>query len=157
MTEQELSTLIKLRVAVYQCGRDVGFWPSLEANSAKEMMEYVFPKTGNIAYLHLMTETVKSKIKDMFTDDYYNLYKFPVQIEKDLLNYLKRHKEFDVASVGDAKAYIDSLATITCDESSEPIYIGRLQDSEPDSLLRVMAFHYKNAFKNKVKSFPYFN
>ena len=50
MTEQNIYDIIKMRMAVYKAGVKAGFWEGVDQSGASEMMNYIFPKSGNIAY-----------------------------------------------------------------------------------------------------------
>ena len=59
MTEQDILIAIKLRLAVYSAGVNLHKWDSLEEKGVMEMMTYIFPKTGELAYYNLLLEIIK--------------------------------------------------------------------------------------------------
>lgn len=112
MTEQQIKDTLALRYAVYKVGASKGFWQDIDKNSAKDVMAYLFPRSGNIAYYHLIIETCKEKLHA--NNNTYNLFKLPARIEEELLNYFKKHLQFDIQEyVGSPSEYLDKNATGT--------------------------------------------
>ena len=99
MTEQNIYDIIKMRMAVYKAGVKAGFWEGVDQSGASEMMNYIFPKSGNIAYYNLVMELMR-KAHGMFLGGVFYLFKLPAQIERMIMDYLKKEK-MDVASLGD--------------------------------------------------------
>ena len=155
MTNKDIEDILKMRMAVYQEGIKADFWSDINQAGASELMEYLFPKSGKLAYYNLLMEQMKSQHK-MLTGGAYSLFKMPIQIEKDITDYLKTH-EVDFSSlVADGALYLSKIDTITTDNLFDSVCIGALASSPLDSLLRLCASHYRYAFANNVKSFPYF-
>ena len=137
MKQEEIENILKMRVAVYQAGVKADFWKDINANGATAMMDYIFPKSGQMAYYNLLMEQMKVEHK-MLTGGVYSLFKLPVQVEKEIVDYLRNHS-FDFLNIGqDADAYRSILT------------------NDIDNQLRLCASHYRYAFTNHVKSFPYF-
>lgn len=154
MTEQYIYDIVKMRMAVYRAGVLAGFWDDIDQNGASEMMNYIFPKSGNIAYYNLVMEFMR-KAHDMFSGSVFYLYKLPAQVEKMIIDYLKKEKQ-DVAALGsDADAYLQSMDTIATDHCFTSVNIGAYRQDELDNLLRLCASHYRYSFQENVKSFPY--
>lgn len=154
MTEQNIYDIVKMRMAVYRAGVLAGFWDGIDQNGASEMMNYIFPKSGNIAYYNLVMEFMR-KVHDMFSGSVFYLYKLPAQVEKMIIDYLKKEKQ-DVAALGsDADAYLQSMDTIATDHCFTSVNIGAYRQDELDNLLRLCASHYRYSFQENVKSFPY--
>ena len=154
MTEQNIHDIVKMRMAVYRAGVLVGFWNDIDQNGASEMMNYIFPKSGNIAYYNLVMEFMR-KAHDVFSGSVFYLYKLPAQVEKMIIDYLKKEKQ-DVADLGnDADAYLQSMDTIVTDHCFTTVNIGSYRQDELDNLLRLCASHYRYSFQENVKSFPY--
>ena len=59
MTEQNIYDIIKMRMAVYKAGVKTGFWEDVDQSGASEMMNYIFPKSGNIAYYNIVMELMR--------------------------------------------------------------------------------------------------
>ena len=89
MTQLYIEQILKIRMAVYQAGISVGIWKDINQLGASDMMEYIFPKSGQIAYYNLIMEYMR-KEHDVITGGAYFLYKMPVQIEKEIMEYLKK-------------------------------------------------------------------
>lgn len=154
MTEQNIYDIVKMRMAVYRAGVLAGFWNDIDQNGASEMMNYIFPKSGNIAYYNLVMEFMR-KAHDVFSGSVFYLYKLPAQVEKMIIDYLKKEKQ-DVADLGnDADAYLQSMDTIATDHCFTTVNIGSYRQDELDNLLRLCASHYRYSFQENVKSFPY--
>ena len=81
MTQLYIEQILKMRMAVYQAGISAGIWKDINQLGASDMMEYIFPKSGQIAYYNLIMEYMR-KEHDVITGGAYSLYKMPVQIEK---------------------------------------------------------------------------
>lgn len=91
MTEQNIYDIIKMRMAVYKAGVKAGFWEGVDQSGASEMMNYIFPKSGNIAYYNLVMELMR-KAHGMFLGGVFYLFKLPAQIERMIMDYLKKEK-----------------------------------------------------------------
>lgn len=154
MTEQNIYNIIKMRMAVYKAGVKAEFWEGVDQSGASEMMNYIFPKSGNIAYYNLVMELMR-KAHGMFLGGVFYLFKLPAQVERMIMDYLKKEK-MDVASLGDdADAYLQSMDTIATDHCFTTVPIGAYRQDEIDNLLRLCASHYRYSFQENVKSFPY--
>lgn len=157
MDTKTIQTIVKMRLAVYCAGCQKGLWPSLEDNGAKDMMEYIFPKTGGIAYYNLVIETMKNKHSEYIPAGEYSLFKLPVQFEEEIFSYLKSDNEDDLFSTPeDPISYLENLSTVTCSPSLGPIFIGAIKDSGLETILKLTAFHYLGIFKDNTNSYPYF-
>lgn len=155
MKQEEIENILKMRVAVYQAGVIADFWKDINANGATAMMDYIFPKSGQMAYYNLLMEQMKMEHK-MLTGGVYSLFKLPVQIEKEIVDYLRNHS-FDFLNIGqDADVYLEQMDTIATDHRFDVVCIGTFSASDIDNHLRLCASHYRYAFANQVKSFPYF-
>ena len=92
----------------------------------------------------------------MLTGGVYSLFKLPVQVEKEIVDFLRNHS-FDFLNIGqDANAYLEEMDTIATDHRFDVVCIGSFSANDIDNQLRLCASHYKYAFTNHVKSFPYF-
>ena len=157
MEKSELISLFRLRIAVYKVGCEKGLWPNLEDNAAKEYMQYLFPKSSNIALFNLMTNIVQKKHTEYVPADQYNLFHCPIQLDEDIMSYLKTNSDEGVWEFPEgALAYIQSQATVECDDAMKAVYIGKLTDNLSD-MVHVIAFHYNNIFTTGCESYPYFN
>jgi hypothetical protein len=157
MTDDNIKMLLKMRIAVYKEGCKKGFWTCLEDNAAKDYMQYLFPKTAALAFYNLMVNVVNKVLSEHIPAEMYSLYKCPVQLEEEMYEYLKKHLDEDVLGLNEEPiSFLSSLATIACDPALGSIYIGQLSD-DFENKIRVMAFHFKNAFQNNYFCYPYFN
>lgn len=157
MEHSTIQTIVKMRLAVYSAGCANGLWPYLEDNGAKEMMEYIFPKTGNIAFYNLVIESMKNKHAEFVPSGEYSIFKLPVQFEEEILSYLKASPNDDSLTPEDKpKAYLETLSTVTCSPSLAPVFIGAIKDSGIETILKVAAFHYLSIFNDNTNSYPYF-
>lgn len=89
MTRQNIEEILKMRYSVYKAGANAGCWADIDQSGASDMMAYIFPKSGDIAYYNLVLELMR-KEHNMFTGGVYSLFKMPVQVEKEIIEYLKR-------------------------------------------------------------------
>ena len=134
MHQENIENIIKMRLAVYKAGVDAQLWNDINQLGASEMMDYLFPKSGHIAYYNLILEYMR-KEHNMIIGGMYTLFKMPIQVEKD---------------------YLDSMNTIVTDYSLDVVNIGSFDINEIDNLLRLCASHYIYSFKNGIKAFPFF-
>ena len=156
MEQTDIINLLKLRFAVYKAGCDKSLWPNLEENAAKEYMNYLFPKSSNLAFYNLMISSVQKTHEKFIPKEMYGLFKCPIQIEEELFAYLKAHLHDELFSINDPMEFIQSMCTIVCDPEFDVVYIGQLSDNI-DNSIRVMAYHYANLFTKNTSCFPYFN
>ena len=157
MDIKQIQLILKLRLAVYGLGVEKGLWHSLEYTGAKEMMKYIFPKTGNIAFYNLVIESMKNSHAEFIPSGEYSIFKLPVQFEEEILSYLKANPDDDSLTPEDnPKEYLESLSTVTCSPSLGPIFIGAIKDSGIETILRIAAFHYLSIFNDNTNSYPYF-
>lgn len=155
MKQEEIEKILKMRVAVYQAGVEAEFWKDINANGATAMMDYIFSKSGQMAYYNLLMEQMKVEHK-MLTGGVYSLFKLPVQVEKEIVDYLRNHT-FDFLNIGQApNEYLQQMDTIATDHRFDVVCIGSFSANDIDNQLRLCASHYRYAFNNNVKSFPYF-
>jgi hypothetical protein len=154
MTEQNLHNIVKMRMAVYRAGVNAGLWKDVDQDGASDMMNYIFPKSSNIAYYNLVMEFMR-KAHDVFSGSAFYLFKLPAQVEKMIMDYLKNTK-VDLVSLGeDADAYLQSMDTIATNHCFTDVNIGSYHQEALDNLLRLCASHYRYSFQENVKSFPY--
>lgn len=154
MTEQNLHNIVKMRMAVYRAGVNAGLWKDVDQDGASDMMNYIFPKSSNIAYYNLVMEFMR-KAHDVFSGSAFYLFKLPAQVEKMIMDYLKNTK-VDLVSLGeDADAYLQSMDTIATNHCFTDVNIGPYHQEALDNLLRLCASHYRYSFQENVKSFPY--
>lgn len=157
MEAKTIKELVKLRLVVYNLGVEHNLWKSLEVNGAKEMLDYIFPKTGKIAFYNLVVETVKTAHKDYVPVGEYSLFKLPTQYEEEILSYLKANPDDEsFAPEDNSIQYLETLSTITCSPSLEPVFIGAIKDSGIETILKIAAFHYLSIFNDNTNSYPYF-
>ncbi len=155
MKQQDIENILKMRIAVYLTGAKADFWKDINANGATAMMDYIFPKSGEMAYYNLLMEQMKVEHK-MLTGGVYSLFKLPVQVEKEIVDYLRSHS-FDFQKISqDADTYLEQMDTIATDHRFDIVCIGSFSANDIDNQLRLCASHYRYAFSNNVKSFPYF-
>lgn len=145
-----------MRMAVYQAGVNAGCWSDIEGAGASAMMDYIFPKSGQIAYYNLVLEQMR-KEHAMLTGGVFFLYKMPVQVEKEIVEYL-RNGDIDLLNIGaDYESYLSSMDTIVTDHGFTTVCVGAFNSNEIDNLLRLCASHYRYAFQNNVQSYPFFD
>lgn len=157
MEGSTIHKLVMTRLAIYQLGVDHGLWKSLEDNGAREMLDYIFPKTGKIAFYNLVVETAKAAHKDYVPVGEYSIFKLPTQYEEEILSYLKANPDDDSLMPEDnPKEYLESLSTVTCSPSLQPVFIGAIKDSGIETILKIAAFHYLSIFNDNTNSYPYF-
>ena len=157
MEGNTIKKLVKLRLVVYNLGVEHNLWKSLEDNGAQEMLDYIFPKTGKIAYYNLVVETVKAAHKDYVPVGEYSLFKLPVQYESEILNFIKGQATDDLWEIPEDKtAYLKGLCTVDCQPVLNPVNLGSLKDTGVDSIIAMCAFHYLNIFRQGTLSYPYF-
>lgn len=156
MTQQNIENILKMRMAVYQAGVKAGCWADIECAGASAMMDYIFPKSGQIAYYNLMLEQMR-KEHSMLTGGMYFLYKMPVQVEKEVVEYLRKGEVNLSALVPDTDVYLLSMDTIITDHGFTTVCVGAFNSNEIDNLLRLCDSHYRYAFQNNVQSYPYFD
>jgi hypothetical protein len=156
MTENQILEILKLRYVVYKLGSEKGFWQDIEQKGAKEMMNYLFARTGNLAFYHLMLGTCRSRHKGH--QEYYNLFKLPARIEEEILNYLKQHINIDISKLaGSPMDYLNKKASIVVSASETPTNIGNISENDFDTNVEIIASIYKNAFAQGTNNYPYFN
>ena len=155
MNTTEIENIIHMRIAVYAAGVKAGVWLDLNQIGASDMMNYLFPKSGRIAFYNLIMEMMRSEHK-ILTGGVFYLYKMPVQVEKEVSDYLRNH-EIDFTSMSaDASEYLANMDSIPTDHSFDIVRIGSFADNAIDDLLRLCASHYRYSFDNNVKSYPFF-
>ena len=157
MDVEVILKLVKLRLVVYEQGIQSGLWKSLEENGAQEMLDYIFPKTGKIAFYNLMLETVKAAHKVFIPSGEYYLFKLPVQYEAEILTFLKNHVAEDIWSIPEDKiTYLKKVATVDCQPVLNPVNLGSIKDAGLENIMSLCAFHYLNIFQDGTNSYPYF-
>lgn len=157
MTHTEILDIVKMRLAVYKAGVNAGIWKSLEDNGAREMMDFIFPKSGAIAYYNLIIEVMRNHHKKFIPAGDYSLYKLPVQFEEEIMSYLKSSDLSSTITLPDAPIdFLKSLATITCNHVIDSVNIGTIKDNGIENITKLMAVHYLDIFEQNTNSYPYF-
>lgn len=59
MEKKDIENIIRMRIAVYEAGIKAGFWTDINQAGASDMMNYIFPKSGQMAYYQLLMEQMK--------------------------------------------------------------------------------------------------
>lgn len=155
MNQSDIKNIIHTRFAVYMAGVKKGVWKDIDNVGASDMMAYLFPKSGQLAYYQLMMEQMRV-VHNSLTGGVYFLFKMPVQIEKEISDYLRK-EEFDLNTlISNPSEYLQSMDTIPTDHSFTPVCIGAFSVQNLDSLLRLCASHYRYSFENNIQSYPYF-
>lgn len=155
MNTESIEKILRMRMAVYGAGVNAGLWSDLDELGASAMMNYIFPKSGSIAFYNLILEQMR-KEHSMFMGGTYSLFKMPVQVEKEIMEYLKGMPADNDLKEPNPEDYLAKMNTITTDLSLVSVNIGRFSIGELDNILRLCAAHYTNAFQTKTRSFPFF-
>lgn len=145
-----------MRISVYKAGIKSGFWSDIDQAGASDMMNYLFPRSGQMAYYNLILEFMR-KEHNMVSGGVYSLFKMPVQAEKEVLDYLKKETIDLTHIVDDEDDYLKSMDTIVTNHVFLTINIGVFSPNEIDTILQLCASHYRYSFQNNVKSFPFFD
>mgnify|MGYP006874790232 CR=1 FL=1 len=157
MTTDNVISILKLRASVYLLGVKYGIWQSVDEDNTTEMLKYLYPKSYNLAVYNLLLERMRKHHDDIIPLGEYSLFHLPAQQEEEIHRYLLNNGELCIFNiVKNPQTYIDELNTITCDSVISEVNIGSLRSMELDTLIRIVAFHYNEMFKNGVKSYPYF-
>lgn len=61
MTRQNIEEILKMRYSVYKAGANAGCWADIDQSGASDMMAYIFPKSGGIAYYNLVLELMRKE------------------------------------------------------------------------------------------------
>jgi hypothetical protein len=156
MKEDQIKQILMLRYMVYKLGSEKGFWQDIELKGAREMLDYLFVRTGTIAYYHLMLETCRSKHQGQ--QEFYNLFKLPARIEEEILDYLKENLDLEIKpSISEASEYLLNKANVVVAPTQAPTNIGNLSDHDFDTTIGIIASVYKNAFEQGINNYPYFS
>lgn len=157
MTVDNTISILKLRASVYLLGIQNGIWPSVDEENTTEMLKYLYPKSYNLAVYNLLMERMRKHHDGIIPLGEYSLFLLPAQQEEEIHRYLLNNTELSILSIVDnPQAYLEELNTITCDPVISEVNIGSIRSMDFDTLIRVIAFHYNEIFKNSVKSYPYF-
>ena len=156
MTTEEIREILKTRVAVYYAGINAGVWQGLKEDEVNSLTNYLFPKSGPIAFYNLVMAFMQKEHSDIQGEAYY-LYKLPAQLEKEISDYLKKNRnEIDFTKiVDDASDYLKERDTIVANGSLIPTSVGALRNTPMDDILRLFTKQYRYAFERKLKIFPF--
>lgn len=156
MTQQDITDILRMRMAVYQAGINAGFWSDLNQTGASAMMDYLFPKSGSIAYYNLILSYMR-KMHNTINGSVYFLFKLPVQIEKEIMDYMKKSEVNISTLVENADEYLEEMDTIVTDHELGLgiVNIGTFRVDDIDNMLRLCASHYRYAFSNHNQTYPY--
>lgn len=156
MTQQDITDILRMRMAVYQAGINAGFWSELNQAGASDMMNYLFPKSGSIAYYNLILSYMR-KMHNTINGSVYFLFKLPVQIEKEIMDYMKKSAINISTLIENADDYLEKMDTIVTDHGLglAIVNIGPFRADDIDNMLRLCASHYRYAFLNHNQTYPY--
>jgi hypothetical protein len=142
-------------MAVYAAGVEASEWEDVNKAGATDMMAYLFPKSGQLAYYQLIMEQMRAH-HDMFTGGVYYLFKMPVQVEKEISDFL-RDETTDINTFKhNAREYLVQMDTIPTDHILSIVNIGGFSVQNLSNLLHLCASHYRHSFDNHIQSYPYF-
>ena len=144
-----------MRLAVYAAGIKAGLWKDIESGGASDLMAYLFPKSGQLAFYQLIMEQMRIAHSSLKGSVYF-LFKMPVQFEKEISDYLRKEEIALDTMISNPEDYLKSMDTIPTDHYFTSVNIGAFSLQNLDSLLRLCASHYRFAFENKAQSYPYF-
>ena len=154
MTKEEILEILKTRIAVYKAGIMSGAWNAINETEVKGLTEYLFPKSGPIAFYNLVMGFMRKAHSDIQGEVNF-LFKLPVQFEKEVSDYLKKNPTDIMTLVDDAEAYLRQRDTIISDGSLIPTSVGSLRENSLDDILRLFAKQYLYAFERKLEAYPY--
>ena len=153
MTNTEIQEILKMRMAVYSAGVEKGFWKSIV--DASDMLEYIFLKSGQLAFYQLLMEQMRVEHSNLMGGVYY-LFKMPVQIEKEITEFLRKEKTNIKDLVSNPKEYLAEMDTIPTDHCLTEVNVGAFSTQNISNLLRLCASHYRYSFESNIHSYPYF-
>ena len=154
MTTEEIKEILKTRIAVYKAGVNSGAWNAINEAEVKGLTDYLFPKSGTIAFYNLVMGFMRKAHSDI-QGEVYSLYKLPVQFEKEVSDYLKKNPTDITTIVDNAEAYLQQRDTIVSDGSIIPTSVGSLRENSLDDILRLFAKQYLYAFERNLNAYPY--
>ena len=154
MKTEEILEILKTRIAVYKAGVNCGAWNAINEVEVKGLTNYLFPKSGSIAFYNLVMGFMRKAHSDI-KGEVYSLYKLPVQLEKEVSDYLKKNSIDITALVDGAEAYLQQRDTIISDGSLIPTSVGSLRENSLDDILRLFAKQFRYAFDRKLNAYPY--
>lgn len=158
MSNEDIKNIVKLRWAVYRLGALEGFWHSLVEEDVEGFMDFLFPKSKHVAKYMLMLSIVRNSeaIKNLPSGSY-NLFKFPEQVEEQILNLLKEVPEVtQQISEEDSLEIIRPIATIVSDPDLFSSSVGSFDSVGMEDLISILAYRYLTAFQNHQHTHPYF-
>ena len=147
-----------LRWAVYRLGAEQGRWAQLSEEDVRGFMDFLFPKSKQLAHYNLMRNVVLSSdsIKSL-PQSSYNLFKFPEQIEEALLEYQKKHLNEDFSDKHETPMEVlNRLATVVSDSDLFSSSVGSLDDIGLENMIAILAYRYRSSFVNNNDANPYF-
>lgn len=154
MTTEEIDNILKTRIAVYKAGVESGAWAALKEDDVKGLTNYLFPKSGSIAFYNLIIAYMVKFHSDIQGEAYY-LFKLPAQLEREISEYLKKNPTDITAIVGDPNAYLQERDTIIANGNLIPTSVGSLRNNSLDDILRLFAKQYRYSFERNLAAYPY--
>lgn len=124
---------------------------------SKSYLNHPYPRTSFLAQYHGVCEAAL-----LVHDEYigvgknYHLYRLPDSLEREIAKVVQELDMSDkLKSTDDALHALEKLASGLVDKNEGPVNVGTFSDASLETILKVAASHYLQAFKGSYKSFPY--
>lgn len=159
-----LSELLKMRIVIGYLGekKQFSWWTSaLFEPSSSFFLEPVFPKTSFLAQYMGVVEAARKLHDEHLSGGSYHIFRLPEVLEEDLYKLMLNKQENYVKFIQAIKCKEDALSVLEASAvpnqkvNEGPFLIEPLKDNKSVESLKQIAVVYFAAFKNNIKTFPY--
>ena len=157
MTNDNIESLTKLRIAVAVLGEEKGWWNTKFFNeSSKTFLNFTFPRSKNVQYAAAF-DAIKSIIDKKVGPNHFHLFRLSINYEEQIHNQLLKGEFDEYLSVDKARDLLNEFSrSLSVDMAQGPKNIGNINDID-DNLIQAFAAEYLQACDNNFETYPYLN
>lgn len=155
-----INQLIDLRQTIFWLGMYQQWWPGeSQPDNRRDYLNYVVPKTRQLADFMLMTETARRTHDQAVGPGAYHLFRLSEDLERALYQAFRQSASRLAIADTDSVALQSRLAKHTGGQTVEevigPVQLGSIQDIDDDTTRCVLAKYYEVAFSTGRRIYPY--
>lgn len=164
MQQKKIRELALLRLAIGALGEQpkAGWWKSAFCGkNAAQFLSPVFPRTTLLARLNgVAAAACKVHDEHISVGKKFHLFRLPEDVEQGVHSVLSNPET--VAAAETLMASVDNVLEYIHEHASDaspaigPVKVGTTADLTKDSVWRLVAAHYLNAYEHGEQVFPYF-
>lgn len=157
MSNDNIDSLTKIRVAVAVLGEEKGWWDTKFFNeSSKAFLNFTFPRSKNVQYASAF-DAIKSIIDTKVGPNNFHLFRLSINYEEQIHNQLIKGDFDKYLEIDNAKDILKEFSNnLVVDATQGPKNIGSINEID-DNLIQAFAAEYLKADESSYEVHPYLN